>query len=695
MQRFASSYKFIVLAVVFSALALGLTSCGGGGSSNSGSTNTLVIVQPGTSTKLTTVSVNFGEVVAVTAQLQDSSGAPVSTSGSTTWTTDAPTVAGITTTGALCGDSSTATTCICGGEWKNNNIDCAPPSASTSATITAKLSTGETATAKVFVHPRIARLAITTPVATDCTSSTGTLQLTAQAFDSNGNAITIGNDATAFRWFSGDTSIATVDVNGLATAVNPGKGNVFVSVGSSTSVPYAFATCAVKSINLHVKDVTDTSFTADKATSKTLVADVVDTKDKAITISGSRIVWSSNVPGIVTVDQTGNVTTVDAGNAGIVASCTPPVCNAGLNSVFSNVVTASVNGTGATQVLAANSSGTSLIPIDTTTNVAGTAVTLPFNPNSIVYANNGAKAFLGSGTSLMTYDPTAGTVTSSSNLPGLVQAVSSNAQYVVIFDNSANTVTVFDANNSGVQDRFAVSGIPNPCKTATTDNCPRASFTPDSRTAFIVAGSNLYISNPNTSLRTVPLGTTANDVAVSAQGSFAFVANSDSTIVPFATCNNSKVSGSIVTTSAPANRINSSVDGSALYALVGPTLNIISPTTNAVGCVPSLTDPLTTVDLGQGTFNEKQTLLSTRGDRLYFITGGNNVVVYDKTANTGSAISLAANANGLSAGLTPDGTMLYVGGSDNAIHRIDTTTKTDAGEIPVSFTPDLVAVRPK
>jgi hypothetical protein len=196
-------------------------------------------------------------------------------------------------------------------------------------------------------------------------------------------------------------------------------------------------------------------------------------------------------------------------------------------------------------------------------------------------------------------------------------------------------------------------------------------------------------------LKTIPLGTTGNDVAVSAQGSFAFVAISDSTVAPFATCNNSKVPAGVVTTTAAAQRILSSIDGTVIYALAPPNLNIISPATDAVGCVPSLTDPLNTVDLGQGAFNARQVIASTKGDRLYFITGGNNVVLYDKASNVGSAISLASSANALSAGLTADGNKLYVGGSDNMIHRIDTTTKADAGQISLSFTPDLVAVRPK
>jgi hypothetical protein len=49
----------------------------------------------------------------------------------------------------------------------------------------------------------------------------------------------------------------------------------------------------------------------------------------------------------------------------------------------------------------------------------------------------------------------------------------------------------------------------------------------------------------------------------------------------------------------------------------------------------------------------------------------------------------------LTGGTTLDSTKLYVGGSDNAVHRIDVASGTDAQQITVSFTPDLVAVRPK
>jgi hypothetical protein len=272
----------------------------------------------------------------------------------------------------------------------------------------------------------------------------------------------------------------------------------------------------------------------------------------------------------------------------------------------------------------------------------------------------------------------------------------------VIYDATAGTITVFDATASSVLQRFSVSGIPNPCSTSTSNKCPRASFTPDNRSAYIVAGPTLYVFNASASLKTIALGATGNDVASTAQGSFVFVANNDSTVVPYATCNNAKVTSNIVTLGAPAQELVPSLDGTTVYAVAPPNLNIISPATDGVspttdpsGCVPSLTTPFTTVDLGQGAFNLTLPLISTNGNRLYFLTGGNNVVVYDKTSNAGSSISLASSANALSGGLTADGANLYVGGSDNNVHRIDTSAKTDAGQISVGFTPDLVAVRPK
>jgi len=77
------------------------------------------------------------------------------------------------------------------------------------------------------------------------------------------------------------------------------------------------------------------------------------------------------------------------------------------------------------------------------------------------------------------------------------------------------------------------------------------------------------------------------------------------------------------------------------------------------------------------------------------LTGGNSIVGYDTGLDARFTISLSGSANALSGGVIPDGSQIYVGGSDNLIHVIDTATNAETGTISVSITPDLVAVRPQ
>jgi hypothetical protein len=67
--------------------------------------------------------------------------------------------------------------------------------------------------------------------------------------------------------------------------------------------------------------------------------------------------------------------------------------------------------------------------------------------------------------------------------------------------------------------------------------------------------------------------------------------------------------------------------------------------------------------------------------------------------NVGNAavnqIAVANNATLFTGAATPDSISVYVGGSDNAVHRIDVASGTDAQQIGgLSFTPDLVAIKP-
>ena len=124
-----------------------------------------------------------------------------------------------------------------------------------------------------------------------------------------------------------------------------------------------------------------TDFTLNVAATKTLGATITDTLGQPITSAGAlffALQFSSSNSFIASVAAGGVVTAVGPGKATIVGSCTPPKCNPGANlASYSNVVTVSVNGTNSPTVYAAAKNGTSIIPIDSTTNVAGTAITIP------------------------------------------------------------------------------------------------------------------------------------------------------------------------------------------------------------------------------------------------------------------------------------------------------------------------------
>ena len=619
-------------------------------------------------------------------------------------------------TGGKCGDATNSTnvTCVCAGKWRDTNyIDCDVPTTPTSGSAKLTATNGTySASINVFIHPRIARVVVgtSTPVSCsapptavpDCTSSAGTFQIYAQACDAANNPAVVDNgDGSGFTYPVSDPTVVVSDNKGLLTAANPGIANVFANTSNVTSSPISFTTCAVKSISAHVTGVTDTSFTADAANSKTLVADVVDTKNKAITITNSRINWSTSNLGVATVDSAGVVTTVSPGVSGIVASCTPPTCNKGFNPIYSNVVVAKVNGTSATDIVVASPSSTSLYPITSSTGVVGTAVTLPYAPNSLVYARTGLGAYLGSDTTLMAYDArgTAGAITTANgNVPGIVVGVSYSAGLIGVYDPAKNTVSIVNYTGTGASlvDTITVSGIPASCQT--TNQCPKVAFTPDDKTAYIAAGSNLYVSSQNASLKTIPLGVAAKDLTVSKQGSFVFISQNDFSIAALATCNNSKIGAGTVSTPSVPQLIEGTEDATKLYALTPPTLGIVTTTTDAVGCPPSLTDPLSSVDLGQGTFTPRQLLVSSNGQRVVTLTNGTKVIIYDSADTTTPVkpVTLSGGATVLSGGITLDGAFAYVGGSDKTIHKIDLATGAESGTpITVTITPDLVGVKPK
>ena len=137
------------------------------------------------------------------------------------------------------------------------------------------------------------------------------------------------------QWSSSDSSVASVDQDGKVTAVEVGKAKITASAGGFS------ASCSVICVSIPVSAVVldRTSLSLAKGASETLTASISprDATDKTVT-------WSSDNPSVATVDQNGQVTAVNAGNACITASAgeVSATCEV---TVFIPVTSVSLNST--------------------------------------------------------------------------------------------------------------------------------------------------------------------------------------------------------------------------------------------------------------------------------------------------------------------------------------------------------------
>jgi trimeric autotransporter adhesin len=528
---------------------------------------------------------------------------------------------------------------------------------------------------------------------------------------SNASVVTLSNTAPGLSNIVNSVSLNEVE----ATAKTPGVSPVFATIGNATSVPVNFTTCPVNSITLQV--------TASSATSDTIVPTVTDSVGNVISLSTSAtsipLTWSSS-NGSVTVNTSGVASGSSGGGADIIASCTPPTCNIGFlpslpiypETAVQMILSPTTTAAGAaTAYVSSTGCGTTLncistvIPI-TTPNTLGTTIGLPATPDSLVFNQAGAKAYLGTDSGLlgtkglMVLDSSANTITPFVSTPGKVLAVSPDGTAVIVSDTVDTPQQVFVFNTStNVNTPLSITGA------------TAAAFSPDSLKAYIIAGSTLYVYSNLDALQTIPLSAPANDVAFFAEGAFAYLAGGDpSGVMVRRTCDNGEAD--TVTTSAIPSNIQALPNATQMLALAPPIVDIIDVSATPVGCAPTVSDSVSaSYSLGTKSFAASQLIVSQNGASAYILSPDlNSILVFNIAAQTSSSFSLTGNAHPLQASLSPNGTLLFVGATDGMVHEIQTETGADVQQFQfplglclntaglrfpgITCNPDLIAVKP-
>ena len=132
-------------------------------------------------------------------------------------------------------------------------------------------------------------------------------------------------------------------------------------------------------------------------------------------------------------------------------------------------------------------------------------------------------------------------------------------------------------------------------------------------------------------------------------------------------------------------------DGSTLLVLDPPNIDLVSVTSlTAIDCTGTVTNTTSSFDLGEGSFTPTQFFVSPDGSTAYIL--GNTsagrlpfVMVFNVNTQSASALSLSNSATPLSASLSPDGTLLFVGADDGTLHVIDTTSGLDTQQVTFPF----------
>jgi hypothetical protein len=364
-----------------------------------------------------------------------------------------------------------------------------------------------------------------------------------------------------------------------------------------------------------------------------------------------------------------------------------------------NVVTANVTGTTSTTVYAASTNSTTLVPISTATDAVGSAITLPYLPNSMVADPAGATLYLGSGYGLMGVNLSTGATSTLPGVYGTVEAISADGSYLLISDSAANSIRYFQVSTLTVP--FVQSG----------DTTNSSAYTPDSGLNEWLNGNILGVGLPTTFLSATTLAYTANALDISGQGGLTYITSSSAQqIHVLSTCDQTEVQVPPLPANSPT-LIKAIPNGTGAVAADSPEIDVVTTKTVQAGCPSTAQNFFNSYPMGAGTFNARQILLSPDSSNAWIISdnllGLLNFNLVNSTPApiipfTGGVTACIVGVPACSGGMTLDSTRIYVGTSDNTVHRVDVSSNSDAHQIAVGLKdangnpvpPNLVIVLP-
>jgi hypothetical protein len=434
------------------------------------------------------------------------------------------------------------------------------------------------------------------------------------------------------------------------------------------------------------------------AGTQNLVADVVDTNGVAIQPT---ITWGATPLGSATVATTPatstvptspvayTVTSVAPGTAIVTATCSAPNCNQNVGAQYGqNVVTVTTSGSSAPTVYAASTSSLTLASITSSNNAVGTAITLPYTPNSMVSDSAGAKLYLGSNSGLMTVDTATSAVSVTTSIPGTILAVSADGGYLIISNQFLGAVYYYNISNSTVI-------LAHPVTSSS------AAFTPDSKSVSFLTGNVLYYDTTVPTSNTTNLPYTPTAIDLSAQGGLMYITSSAAGAIDVrSTC----TQGEWQTLTATSPTLVAHIpNGTGAVVADSPSVDVVNTGTLSTGCPTTAQNTVNSYNLGIGSFNARQIFFSPDSSRAWVISNANSVISFNMSSLTPTAITLANGAQAYNGGITNDGAKVYVGGSDNNVHMLSVASGTDSAQIAVGLkdpnsnvvAPNLVVVLPK